>query len=71
MRLNNLAGRSLNDLSQYYVFPWSVVNYSAAELDPAFFSNPDNFRDLSLPAGKLSKSKWENIKKNFERTKRD
>jgi len=30
MKLNNLVGRSFNDLSQYYVFPWTVVNYSVS-----------------------------------------
>jgi hypothetical protein len=28
MRLNDLTGRSFNDLSQYYVFPWTVTNFN-------------------------------------------
>jgi hypothetical protein len=28
MNINNIAGRSFNDLSQYYVFPWTVTNFT-------------------------------------------
>ena len=27
MRINDLGSRSFNDLSQYYVFPWTVINF--------------------------------------------
>lgn len=70
MHLNNLSGRSFNDLSQYYVFPWTVLNFGD-QLNHAFFNRKDNFRDLSLPVGKINRDKWENIKKNYERTKKD
>ena len=69
MKLNDLSGRSFNDLSQYYIFPWTVFNFKD-NIDFSFFSNKDNFRNLSLPIGKLNKSKWETIKKNYERSKR-
>ena len=64
MKINDIAGRSFNDLSQYYIFPWTVFNFTD-ELNFDFFNNKDNFRDLSIPVGKLSKSKWDNIKKNY------
>jgi len=38
------AGRTYNDLNQYPVFPWVIVNYDTDELD---LSQPNNFRDLS------------------------
>ena len=25
--INKYSGRSLNDLAQYYVFPWVIANY--------------------------------------------
>lgn len=48
MRLNTLAGRSYNDLTQFPVFPWVVADYSSNELDLAQRST---FRDLSKPMG--------------------
>lgn len=64
MKLNDFTGRSMNDLSQYYVFPWTVSNFTAP-MDAAFLQDPRNFRDLSLPVGKLSRDKWEPIKRRF------
>lgn len=32
LHLNNLADRSVNDLSQYPVFPWVLSDYSSAHL---------------------------------------
>jgi hypothetical protein len=57
MKINDLTGRSFNDLSQYYIFPWTVVNFED-KIDANFFCKTDNFRDLSLPIGKLNKNKW-------------
>jgi hypothetical protein len=44
MYLNTVAGRSYNDLNQYPVFPWVLVNYDSNEID---LTLPSNFRDLS------------------------
>ena len=57
MRLNDLIGRSFNDVSQYYIFPWTAANFTD-KLDFSFFYYEKNFRDLSVPVGKLGKSKW-------------
>ena len=46
--LNYLGGRTLNDLTQYPVFPWVLKDYTSEELD---LSNPDIYRDLGLPIG--------------------
>ena len=48
MRLNELAGRSHNDLNQYPVFPWVVSDYSSQTLNLA---DPSSFRDLTRPMG--------------------
>ncbi|CAD5116250.1 DgyrCDS5159 [Dimorphilus gyrociliatus] len=51
MFLNTVAGRTYNDLNQYPVFPWVIVNYESNELD---LSLPSNYRDLSRPIGALN-----------------
>ena len=51
MYLNTVAGRSFNDLNQYPIFPWVIVNYESNELD---LSLPSNYRDLSRPVGALN-----------------
>jgi hypothetical protein len=35
MRLNTIAGRTFNDLSQYPVFPWILADYNSNQV---FFS---------------------------------
>ena len=70
MRLNDLAGRSFNDLSQYYVFPWTVANFKD-RINHEFFRYAPNFRDLAVPVGKLSRDKWSTIKSNYERSKKE
>ncbi|KAK2169770.1 hypothetical protein LSH36_7g14012 [Paralvinella palmiformis] len=44
MYLNTVAGRSYNDLNQYPVYPWVIVNYESTDLDLGL---PSNYRDLS------------------------
>ncbi|KAG5465470.1 hypothetical protein CUR178_00174 [Leishmania enriettii] len=46
--LNVLAGRTLNDMTQYPVFPWVLSDYTSEVLD---LDNPATFRDLSMPMG--------------------
>ncbi len=52
MKLNTIAGRSYNDLSQYPVFPWILQDYTSEVLD---LNNPEVYRDLSKPVGVLNK----------------
>lgn len=54
--LNNIAGRSLNDLSQYYIFPWTVKNFKD-QMNPNFLGNHFNFRDLTEPIGMINRTK--------------
>ncbi len=51
MYLNTVAGRTYNDLNQYPVYPWVIVNYESTDLD---LSLPSNYRDLSKPVGALN-----------------
>ena len=48
MRLNELAGRTHNDLNQYPIFPWVLADYTSPTLD---LSEPSTYRDLSKPMG--------------------
>ena len=51
MFLNTIAGRTYNDLAQYFVFPWVLSNYTSDSLD---LNDPNNYRDLSKPMGALT-----------------
>jgi hypothetical protein len=58
----DFAGRTYNDLNQYPVYPWVIVNYDSDELD---LKQPSNFRDLSK-VSELSCFLWLVLKKiNF------
>lgn len=48
MRLNRLAGRTYNDLSQYYVFPWVIADYTSDTID---LRNPAIYRQFDYPMG--------------------
>lgn len=48
MRLNRLAGRTYNDLSQYYVFPWVIADYTSPQID---LRDPKIYRDFNFPMG--------------------
>ena len=56
MRLNTLAGRTYNDLTQYPVFPWVLADYSSDSLD---FNKSSTFRDLAKPVGALDSKRFE------------
>ena len=48
MALNTLAGRSMNDLTQFPCFPWVLADYDSDELN---LDDPATFRKLELPMG--------------------
>ncbi|KAH9496272.1 hypothetical protein Btru_012933 [Bulinus truncatus] len=54
MYLNTIAGRTYNDLNQYPVFPWVLVNYDSEQLD---LSSANSYRDLSKPIGALNETR--------------
>ena len=63
MRLNRLAGRTYNDLSQYYVFPWVIADYSSPTID---LRNPKTYRDFSYPMGAQLESRRQALRDKFE-----
>ena len=62
MRLNMIAGRSYNDITQYPVFPWVIADYTSKHLD---LTNPSVFRDLAKPVGALNPSRLTEILERY------
>jgi hypothetical protein len=62
MYLNNEADRSMNDLTQYPVFPHILQDFKSSTLD---LKNPNTFRDLSKPIGALNPSRLEHFKARY------
>jgi hypothetical protein len=62
MRLNILAGRSFNDITQYPVFPWVIADYTSPRLD---LSNPHTFRRLDLPIGAMNPERLEEFLERY------
>lgn len=58
MILNKEAGRSLINLSEYYVFPWVLSDYTSSSID---LSSPSVYRDLSKPMGYLNEERWKEV----------
>jgi hypothetical protein len=56
--VNRYSGRTTNDLGQYPVLPWVMVNFNGrngfTELDKDYMKDVGNLRDLTIPTGKLS-----------------
>ena len=50
MWMNIYGGRSLNDLTQYPVFPWIITDYSSDELN---LEEENTLRKLNLPMGMI------------------
>ena len=61
--LNNEADRSVNDLTQYPVFPHIVADFESEKLD---LEDPETFRDLSKPIGALNPKRLEHFINRFE-----
>ena len=65
MDLNQLAGRTFNDLMQYPVFPFVLNDYTSGELN---LSNSKSFRDLSLPLPAQSEEGRNKLTENYNET---
>ncbi|GES99838.1 neurobeachin-like protein 1 isoform X2 [Rhizophagus clarus] len=63
MHLNSIAGRSFNDLTQYFVFPWILNDYESETLD---LSDPSIYRDLTKPIGALNPDRLEQFVDRYE-----
>jgi hypothetical protein len=63
--LNQHAGRTPNDVTQYPVFPWVLSDYTSSILD---LSDPASYRDLSMPMGALTESRREAAVERYQAT---
>lgn len=63
MLLNTAAGRTMNDLTQFPVFPWVLADYSSAALD---LENPASFRDLALPMGAQTEPRRTDFQERYD-----
>ena len=64
--INRYSGRSFNDLAQYPIMPWTIINFTAQrgfkEIDKEFYRHSANLRNLELPTGKLNEEKFNKLK---------
>ncbi len=63
MILNNEADRSMNDLTQYPVFPHIISDYLSSSLN---LENPNIFRDLSKPIGALNEVRLAQFQQRYQ-----
>eukprot|EP01083_Nonionella_stella_P207220 753016_1 len=68
MEINELAGRSFNDITQYPVFPWILTDYTSETIN---LHDPSVYRDLSKPIGSLNEDRLEIFKERYEETAQD
>ncbi len=61
--LNMIAQRSFNDLSQYPVFPWLIIDFDSQSLD---LTDKSIYRNLRKPIGALNPSRLEFFKKRYQ-----
>ena len=62
MYVNILAGRSMNDITQYPVFPWVLSNYVSDDID---LNNEGNYRDLTKPMGALNEERLQDFLERY------
>jgi hypothetical protein len=60
--LNDAASRSMANLGQYPVMPWTLRNYSDATLD---LEDAAAYRDLSKPVGALNEVKAQQLQRRY------
>ena len=68
MKINTIAGRSYNDLTQYPVFPWVISDYESTSLD---LQNPMVYRDLRKPIGALNTERLKQFQLRYEQLQED
>ena len=61
--LNSAAGRTVQDLSRYPIFPWIISDYESSTLD---LTKEQTFRDLSKPIGALNKKRLQYFQQRLE-----
>jgi len=62
MILNEAAGRTYHDITQFPVFPWIVSDFSSKSLD---LKDPRSFRNLAKPVGALNSERLKQILERY------
>ena len=65
MYINVLAGRSMNDITQYPVFPWVLCDYKSETVPD--LTDKRNFRDLNKPMGALNEERLKDFLERYSR----
>ncbi|CAD8102294.1 unnamed protein product [Paramecium sonneborni] len=65
MIVNTFSGRTYNDLSQYFIFPWVISNYKSQQIDFNWKSGSNLLRDLKKPMGAIERN-IEQILKDYQ-----
>jgi hypothetical protein len=68
MKLNTVAGRTYNDLTQYPVFPWVIKDYTSRVLN---LYAESTYRDLVKPIGALNPKRSGEFIERYEALKSD
>lgn len=63
MILNTIAGRTMNDLTQFPIFPWVLADYDSASLD---LERPECYRQLDKPMGAQTPSRHAEFVDRYE-----
>ena len=61
--LNIMSSRSFNDISQYPIFPWTLINFKDKIID---LNKVSNYRDLSKPINAINKEKLDFSINNYK-----
>ncbi|OII72168.1 BEACH domain containing protein [Cryptosporidium ubiquitum] len=64
--LNSIGGRSKADLTQYPIYPWTIVSFNSVLNSKQDLSQPSNYRDLSKPLGSINRSNLEMLKSRMK-----
>lgn len=65
MSLNQISGRTYQDLMQYPIFPWILANYDGNTLN---LNDPTTFRNLEKPIAVQNKESEMHFINNYEVT---
>ena len=63
MYINVLAGRSMNDITQYPVFPWVLCDYKCETMPD--LTDKKSFRDLTKPMGALNEERLKDFLERY------
>ncbi|CUV05765.1 unnamed protein product [Cryptosporidium hominis] len=64
--LNSISGRSKGDLTQYPIFPWTIVSFNSVLNSRHDLSQSFNYRDLSKPLGSININNLEMLKSRMK-----